>query len=165
VTCNWSNKSNVFSLRLFGAAVAVAVMLTLTAVAVANAPAGRYTISNGTVFDTKTKLTWMQAFAPSTYTLAAALAYCASPTAGPAASLGGTGWRLPTVKEFFTIVDYSQPTAPLIDPTAFPVGGNSVFWTSTPMVGSPSSGWWVNLENGQNSTQANTTTSLVRCVR
>jgi hypothetical protein len=92
----------------------------------ANAPAGRYTISNGSVFDTKTKLTWQQVVPAETLKTAAdAQTYCA----GLGATLGGTGWRLPTLKELYTLIDYSQATAPHIDPTAFPNTPTDWFWS------------------------------------
>ena len=80
----------------FLAVVALATV-AFTRSADANAPAGRYTTSSGTVYDTKTKLTWQQAVAPGTYAWAGAKAYCAG------LNLGGTGWRLPTIKELQTI--------------------------------------------------------------
>jgi len=94
----------------------------------AAAPPGRYTASSGTVLDTKTRLVWQQPFAPSSMTWAAAKSYCA----GLGATLAGTGWRLPTIKELQTLVDVSVATGPSIDPTFFPNGGPGSFWSSTP---------------------------------
>ena len=119
----------------FLAVVALATV-AFTRSADANAPAGRYTTSSGTVYDTKTKLTWQQAVAPGTYAWAGAKAYCAG------LNLGGTGWRLPTIKELQTIVDDSQ-TNPSIDTTAFPSTPADVFWSSSPLAGSSSYAWYV----------------------
>src|ERR1700690_1382575 len=97
---------NANSLRLVSALAAVAMALAVPAGA-ATAPAGRYTYpATGTVYDTKTKLTWQQTAqsAPRPYAGAAAKTYCA----GVGATLGGTGWRLPTVKELQTIVGESR---------------------------------------------------------
>src|SRR5438128_5669991 len=91
--------------------VAVAIV-GLVAASRANAPAGRYTIANGTVYDTKTKLTWQQAIVAPPSSWSDAASYCAS------LALDGTGWRLPSAKELQTIVDESQ-RSPAIDPTAF----------------------------------------------
>jgi hypothetical protein len=93
--------------RFLGALAIIAVALPTSADA--SAPAGRYVVTNGgtgngTVYDTKTKLTWQQTVSSTTYTWADAKTYCA----GVGTSLGGTGWRLPTLKELQTIVDYSQ---------------------------------------------------------
>jgi formylglycine-generating enzyme required for sulfatase activity len=59
----------------------------------ANASAGHYTMTGGTVFDTKTKLTWQQTVPAARYAWADAKAYCQT------VGLAGTGWRLPTRKE------------------------------------------------------------------
>ena len=142
----------------FLAAVAL-VVVALTASADANAPAGRYTTSSGTVYDTKTKLTWQQAVAPGTYTWAGAKTYCAG------LNLGGTGWRLPTAKELQTIVDDSQ-TNPAIDTTAFPSTPSNYFWSSSPLAGSSSDAWSVYFYDGGDTTGYGVSATLtVRCVR
>lgn len=142
--------------RFLGAGAMLAVVLTASAQA--NAPAGRYAIAGGTVTDTRTKLTWQQMAPSATYTLAAAKTYC--PTLG--ASLGGTGWRLPTIKELLTIVDDSQRN-PSIDPTAFPATPSAAFWSSSPP-GAPGA-WDVIFTSGFTTQLAATSTINVRCVR
>jgi hypothetical protein len=153
--------------RIFRFLAAVAVVVALTASADASAPAGRYVVTsggtgNGTVYDTKTKLTWQQTVPSTAYTWANAKTYCA----GVGASLGGTGWRLPTCKELQTIVDDSQ-TNPSIDTTAFPSTPAAWFWSSSPVAGSPSYAWLVNFNNGYtyNFYDGFTDTDSVRCVR
>ena len=141
----------------FLAVVALATV-AFTRSADANAPAGRYTTSSGTVYDTKTKLTWQQAVAPGTYTWANAKAYCAG------LSLNGTGWRLPTIKELQTIVDESQ-TNPSIDTTAFPSTPANWFWSSSPLVGSSSYACSVSFNDGSADCSAVSSASYVRCVR
>ena len=144
---------------------AVAVVVALSTPAHANAPAGRYVVTNGgtssgTVYDTKTKLTWQQIVPSTTYTWANAKTYCA----GVGASLGGTGWRLPTVKEFQTIVDDSR-TNPAIDPKAFPSTPAGSFWSSSPVAGSSSLAWAVYSGNGLTGNHDVSYTDYVRCVR
>jgi hypothetical protein len=142
----------------FVAAVAV-IVVALTASADANAPAGTYTTTGGTVYDTKTKLTWQQAVAPGTYTWAGAKTYCAG------LNLGGTGWRLPTMKELQTIVDDSQ-THPSIDTTAFPSTPADWFWSSSPLAGSSFGAWCVNFGYGYTGNGYDVSnTFYVRCVR
>jgi hypothetical protein len=138
------------------AAVWVAACLTL--LARADAPAGRYTIANGTVYDTKTKLTWQQAVPPTTYVWADAKTYCAG------LSLAGTGWRLPTAKELQTIVDESR-TNPSIDPTAFPATPSNGFWSSSPLANSSGFAWDVGFSNGAAGTPEVFYVYNVRCVR
>jgi len=141
----------------FFAVVALATV-AFTRSADANAPAGRYTTTGGTVYDTKTKLTWQQAVAPGTYTWAGAKTYCSG------LNLGDTGWRLPTVKELQTIVDDSQKN-PSIDTTAFPSTPADAFWSSSPFAGS-SSVWQVKFDIGDTyGTQYIDDLDHVRCVR
>ena len=141
----------------FVAAVAV-IVVALTASADANAPAGRYTTANGTVYDTKTKLTWQEAVPTGTYTWANAKAYCAG------LSLNGTGWRLPTIKELQTIVDDSQAN-PSIDTTAFLSTPVDWFWSSSPLAGSSSFAWGVDFTYGVTSYNGVSDYHDVRCVR
>src|SRR5437868_3798480 len=104
------------SLRALGAGTLLCALLCS---AYAAAPGGRYQYmgSSVVVVDTKTNLTWqrMQAAAMS---WAAANAYCANPST--ATALGGTGWRLPTVKELLSLLDVSQPIEQRLDRSAFP---------------------------------------------
>jgi formylglycine-generating enzyme required for sulfatase activity len=147
---------NATFFRFLGAVAVVSFVLSTSAKA--TAPAGRYTTTGGTVFDTKTKLTWQQTAPAATYTWAAATTYCQS------LSLAGTGWRLPTSKELQTIVDYSQSN-PSIDPTAFPATPATYFWSSSPLAGSPSSAWFVYFSSGITGFFDVTSSTDVRCVR
>ena len=125
----------------------------------AAAPAGRYTVASGTVYDTKTKLTWQQVVSGS-YTQSAGAAYCA------ALSLNGTGWRLPTFKELLTIVDFSVASpGPTIDANAFPNTPSSAFWSSTAEAGG--SGYYFIFEFGfaEGTADVSSSTYPVRCVR
>ena len=149
--------------RLRGVLAIIAVALPTSADA--NAPAGQYVVTaggtgNGTVYDTKSKLTWQRTVSSTTYTWADAKTYCA----GVGASLGGTGWRLPTLKELQTIVDYSQ-SIPSIDSTAFPSTPAAWFWSSSPLAGSSSFAWLVYFGNGSAYYDGVSATDSVRCVR
>jgi hypothetical protein len=124
----------------------------------ANAPAGRYTITNGTVNDSKTKLTWQQAVPWTLYTWANAKAHCSG------MNLAGTGWRLPTVKELLTIVDESQ-TNPSIDPTFIPSVPPSLFWSSSPLASVSDQVWVVHFDYGSVGSYIESGITLVRCVR
>ncbi|HEX3696072.1 MAG TPA: DUF1566 domain-containing protein [Polyangia bacterium] len=147
---------NAMFSRFLGAIALVTVVLSASAEA--NAPAGRYTMNGGTVFDTKTKLTWQQTVPPAKYAWAAAKTYCQT------LSLAGTGWRLPTRKELQTIVDYSQ-SSPSIDPTAFPATPAEAFWSSSPVVGSPTVAWSIYFIIGLTYSFVVTDPNEVRCVR
>ena len=95
------------------------------------APLGRYTIDEnaGTVYDTRTQLTWQRAVTDNEYDLADAASYCSE------LALAGGGWRLPQVSELLTIVDPTQHD-PAIDPLAFPSTPLANFWSSSAF-GSP----------------------------
>ena len=90
-------------------------------------------VSNGTVYDTRTKLTWQLVVSSASFVLADAKAHCASSAVQSA--LGGSGWRLPTVKELYTLVDLSRPAAPKIDPIFAAGLPGTTFWSSTPWAG------------------------------
>jgi hypothetical protein len=133
----------------------------------AAAPAGHYVVTagsgagDGTVYDTKSKLTWQQTVSSTQYSWAEAKTYCA----GVGASLGGIGWRVPTIKELLSIVDLSQ-TGPAIDPNAFPSTPAEHFWSSSPPVGSSSFAWGVDFRSGASGYQHNVSDpNYVRCVR
>lgn len=99
----------------------------------------REAISNNTVLDTKTGLTWMRyrftkfgitsaGTMPWTGQLYDIFAACA---AANAASLGGqTDWRVPNINELWSLLD-GEATTGYPDPTAFPSFANDYFWSST----------------------------------
>jgi len=123
----------------------------------ATAPPGRYTIANGTAYDTQTKLTWQQVIPTSLYTWADATTYCSG------LSLDGAGWRVPALGELQTIVDES--TNPSIDGTTFPMTPSEYFWSSSALVEDPSRAWTCFFTNGSTYSFAMTTPRNVRCVR
>jgi Protein of unknown function (DUF1566) len=149
----------VSGVRVFG--IIVILVLVLSRSVDATAPTGHYVVTagsgtgNGTVYDTKSKLTWQQTVSSTTYTWADAKTYCAA----------GGGWRVPTIKELQSIVDISQTAAPSIDPTAFPSTPSDWFWSSSPMAGSPSYAWGVYFSNGNTNGYGVSDAGHVRCVR
>jgi Protein of unknown function (DUF1566) len=153
--------------RFLGAVAIIAVALPTSADA--NAPAGRYVVTaggtgNGTVQDTKTGLIWQQTVSLASYDWAGAKTYCGSTAVST--SLGGTGWRLPTLKELQTIVDYTQATDPKIDSTAFPSTPSDTFWSSSPAAGAPSHAWLVDFFRGSTDDGGDVSVgNYVRCVR
>jgi Protein of unknown function (DUF1566) len=151
---------NANPFRLVSALAVVATALAAPAGAT-TAPAGRYTYpAAGTVYDTKTKLTWQQTAPFAKYAWADAKTYCS----GVGTALGGTGWRLPTMKELQTIVDETR-LSPSIDPTAFPSTQGAEFCSSSPVAGSSSSVWSVNFLYGFTGSLDLLQLAAVRCVR
>lgn len=150
----------------------IVAIMGLPVLLLADAPAGRYTITDGgtakgTVYDKKTKLTWQQAVSTTRYEWAGAQSYCAQ--AGTI--LGGSGWRVPTAKELMSIVDLSRTTSPLIDTTAFPSMPTDYYyyyWSSSPDVASSSYAWCGNFHiNGglYRCSRSSIDLFYVRCVR
>jgi hypothetical protein len=144
----------------------------------ADAPAGRYAISgSGMVYDTKTRLTWQQAPALSVLTPWTTTTNGTAPDVAArrcsGLSLGGASdWRLPTVRELQTLVDYAQSgtaqdggPAPMVDTTYFPGTPADVFWSSTPYAGSPGFAWGVDFAVGNSNGYDAKYASYVRCVR
>jgi Protein of unknown function (DUF1566) len=116
-----------------------------------------YTVANGTVYDTQTRLTWQQAFPTDRYTWPAAKTYCEG------LALDGTGWRVPSINELQTLVDDS--TNPSIDLMAFPMTPSEYFWSSSAVVDDASRAWTTFFTNGSTYSFATTASKNVRCVR
>lgn len=125
--------------------------------ATASSTCSRFSLSAGgsQVVDAKTGLTWQRGTAFSGQTWADAKAYC--PTLG-------ANFRLPSVKELLTIVDFAK-TEPAIDMTVFS-GGAGAYWTSSAAAGDSSQAWAVNFGVGDVSLDdVGKSDNLVRCVR
>jgi len=71
---------------------------------------GKGGLLNEIITDTKTGLMWQKETAPRTYTWQEAVEYCKNLTLA-----GYDDWRLPTIEELFSIVDYER-FRPAIDP-------------------------------------------------
>lgn len=116
-------------------------------------------MTNGTVYDPRTKLTWEQGFAPNLSTWDDARTYCSE------LSLDGTGWRLPTAKELQTLLDETKTMSPFIDSNSFPNTPGAIFWTSSKLAYNSQRAWRVNFQYGSTSTESITEQGRVRCVR
>jgi hypothetical protein len=146
-----------------GVLMAAGAVGLVVRVAAAGAPALRYTIGTGaaagTVYDTKTKLTWQQAVSGTTYVWSDAKKAC------PMSTANGGGWRLPAIPELLSLVDFQAAAGPFIDTTAFPNTPTKAFWSATPVAGSSTSAWPVDFSSGFSSGADVTSTNYIRCVR
>jgi hypothetical protein len=114
---------------------------------------------DGTVTDKVTGLMWQQAVTSDTYIWANAVAHC------PTVTLAGhSDWRLPTLIELVSIVDFAQ-SKPSINSTYFLTTPTNYFWSSSPVASSPSSAWLVDFLSGFSSYDDVSFTYNVRCVR
>jgi uncharacterized membrane protein len=118
--------------------------------------------ADGTVTDSMTGLMWQQA-TTTTRTWANALTYCNDNTPG----LPGSGWRLPNVKELFSLVDFGISSNAKINLTYFPGTPTSGFWPATtfPGTGNQQLAMVVNFGNGDVNYNNKTVSFYVRCVR
>ena len=98
--------------------------------------------NDDTVTDTSTSLMWQQETPDNLVTWEQALSYCEN------LSLAGyTDWRLPTIKEMRSLVDFSR-YKPAINATYFPDTTESFYWSSTTYAGSTSNAWGVYFNYG-----------------
>ena len=98
------------------------------------------TNGDGTVTDIATGLMWQQTTSDS-MNWENALSYCENLVLSEY-----DDWRLPSLMELQTIVDYSK--SPAIDTNYFPTTLSSYHWSSTTNVGSNSKAWVVNFGAG-----------------
>ncbi|MBH2006378.1 MAG: DUF1566 domain-containing protein [Myxococcaceae bacterium] len=113
-----------------------------------------------------TDLIWQRTQAPLTYNWStvsrpgSAQEYCNTLT------LGGQIWRLPTIKELNTLIDYaiSYP-GPTTNIAAFPSTPQSIFWSSPSSMLSHMAAWGINFNSGGASYAPLEDSFYVRCVR
>jgi hypothetical protein len=110
---------------------------------------------DGTVTDLVTDLMWQQN-ETSKMTWDAALTYCTDLSLGEF-----DDWRLPNLKELYTLVDFNQ--TPTIDPIYFPDAFSIQYWTSTGLSATKSR--LINFLNGVLSNLKVTRKYNARCVR
>jgi hypothetical protein len=160
-------RKSTFAMRcIVGSFVVLAGLAIGVRRGAANAPAGRYTITNGgtptgTVLDTVTGLTWQQNVQAGGYVQSTAITYCSNNMAG----LPGAGWRLPNVRELQTIVDESQANSPAIDSSAFAGTPDNDYWTSSTYAPTSGYAWYVSFGDGVAYGDMESLNKGVRCVR
>ena len=118
----------------------------------------RLTIDGATVHDNTTGLTWTRETLPGRSNWADAKKAASECRVGDF-----TDWRLPTIKELLSIVDYERK-APAIDPVF--QCESSWYWTSTPLTSSPSAfAWGVIFGYGLSNWNGQDGVGFVRAVR
>ncbi|MCP4697561.1 MAG: DUF1566 domain-containing protein [Gammaproteobacteria bacterium] len=116
---------------------------------------------DGTVSDLATQLTWQQEDDEIKRIWFDAGTYCNS-----LGLAGYSDWRLPTIYEFASILDYSR-YEPAIDSAAFP-NTEGPYWSASVFAGSAGYTWSVNLSYGGGGNvnySYNGSTAYARCVR
>lgn len=114
---------------------------------------------DGTVTDNTTTLMWQKEDDNSAYTWAAAKNYCANLEL----PVGATDWRLPSIEELTSIIDFGR-VSPAINPIF--TNANGLFhWSSTTVASNTSRVWVVDFDFGNGGLLDKTDTASVRCVR
>lgn len=98
--------------------------------------------SDGTISDNYTGLTWQKTQSAKTYTWEEALAYASGLTLG-----GKSDWRVPNVKELFSLND-EKLHAPSFNTNFFPGITSGNFWSSTTLPNQITKAWDINVEYG-----------------
>ena len=113
---------------------------------------------DGTVTDTSTGLMWQQGGINYIGTWEQALAYCERLDLG-----GYTDWRLPSINELLSIVDFSQ--TPTINFTHFPDTATLWYWSSTTHAYFSNSARAVDFFNGYETLSSKGSSEYTRAVR
>jgi len=123
-------------------------------------PADYDTSTAGIVIDKATGRMWERNPPSTTYTQPAAAAYCAANRLG-----GFSNWRLPTVIELVSILDFSVTTPSLINSTVFLNTVGIYYWTSTLLAGDATRAWALKFSTGEVQQPLASLAYQVRCVR
>jgi len=117
-------------------------------------------VSGEMAMDTRTGLTWQDnRFVEServTYTQAEKL--CKELRLG-----GKDDWRIPTIRELLSIIDYKKYDPAILD--GFSIGESSYYWSSTQYMGDPDKVWGVDFKDGATDANGKAYDRRVRCVR
>jgi hypothetical protein len=76
----------------------------------------------------------------------------------------GDGWRLPSIQELLSIVDYTR-CDPAIDTARFPDTKSGAYWTCTPCAWAPRAAWVVGFLSGYAYDYLRGDVAFVRAVR
>jgi len=113
------------------------------------------------VRDTRTGLMWEDTphVKEVKITQPRARAYCADLKLG-----GHDDWRLPTIKELLSIVDYTRIKPATFKAFAY-IEDEGFYWTQTPIADADDEYWGVNFKRGESSRASEYYDRYVRCVR
>lgn len=72
-------------------------------------------------------------------------------------------WRIPTIKELHSIIDYKKYDPAILD--GFSIGESSYYWSSTQYMGDPDKVWGIDFKDGTLDPNGKAYDRRVRCVR
>ncbi|MBK6999730.1 MAG: DUF1566 domain-containing protein [Rhodoferax sp.] len=125
---------------------------------------------NGTVTHTPTNLTWMRCAMGQTWIGSTCSGPASDYTFDQAQALAGTtfagknDWRMPTVEELLSLVDYST-YKPAINTSIFPSTPGNWSWSSSPYVSAADHAWFVAFGDGYAYRSTRSGSNTVRLVR
>jgi len=122
-------------------------------------PAWFELVGDGTVKDAQTGLLWQQGSASPGHGWGAAKAYCQDLVLGDGQK---SDWRLPTVAELQTLIDFTAPS-PVIVSALVPTTVGDSYWTAVPTTTSGQA-WNIAFNHGQFGWASISTVFRVRCV-
>jgi len=111
-----------------------------------------------TITDNVTGLVWQKQNDTTIRGWGIAYTFCTNP------SLTGSGWRLPSVNELMSIVDYGLSSS-AVNTTYFPATQSYDYWSSTTDAGATGAAWTVSFTDGMLTTSSMAQQYYVRCVR
>ncbi|MCP4757079.1 MAG: DUF1566 domain-containing protein [Proteobacteria bacterium] len=129
-----------------------------------NPPSYTFNFDSQTTTDNNTLLTWENS-GHGGNNWEGAISRCEILNTG-----GFTDWRLPTIKEYLTIIDYTK-TAPTIDTSIFtniqtdPWYNWSAYWSSTDFADSDGRAWGMDFNNGLIENNDKSQNGYTKCVR
>ena len=116
----------------------------------------RYKVRKHTILDMTTGLEWQRKEPTGPMTWDEAMKYAETLRLG-----GHADWRLPTIEELFSLIDFSRSNPA----STFPGMPNDWFWSSSSYSGSSSDAWVIYSFNGNVYSYDKTYSYHVRCVR
>jgi len=153
--------NRVVVIPLAGDDVEVPAELTPTTPVASIAPSqSDYTIGALTAIDNTTKLEWQRMDDDTPRSWDDAWNYCANLNFD-----GHNDWRLPSVTELQSILNYASANAPLIDQVAFTNTGSTFYWSATNSASIAGSAWLVSFQTGITGEGGKFINAQVRCLR
>jgi len=124
-------------------------------------PSPRFTVQDSVVHDARTSLQWQQQLSNVVLKPSDAAGYCLQQQLG-----GQMGFRLPTVKELASLLDFTTTKGLRIDERTFPGTQSLSYVTSTRYGADPTASLWVvDFGSGDIILQAADASYYVRCVK